>query len=266
MRRFNCGASRRYDAGMLEARSPASKPSATTARPRVLIAEDDQTASAICVRALANAGFETAVAFDGKAALDMLQQGSFDLVVTDLIMPTMDGLELVRAMRADSRLTRLPVLFLTSYTEHDMRVQGYRAGCDGYLTKPVRPLELVDRCSQLMTQALGTGAQLSGAYLSGRLDGTSVGSLLSFLHAQERSGLLRLWRFGAYGEVALRQGQPLTATVDGSLRGEEALTAMAGWNAGTFRFERHDVSDTESELAGPFHALMSRVESQRQTG
>ncbi|HEY6879398.1 MAG TPA: response regulator [Polyangiales bacterium] len=249
---------------MSESRS--SSPVSSAAQPRVLIAEDDQTASAICARALANAGYQTAVAFDGKAALDMLRESSFDLVVTDLIMPTMDGLELVRAMRADARLTRLPVLFLTSYTEHEMRVEGYRAGCDGYLTKPVRPLELVDHVKQLLSRAVGTGAQLSGAYLSGRLDGTSVGSLLNFLHAQERSGMLRLWRFGAYGEVAVRQGQPLTAMVDGTLHGEEALAALAGWNAGTFRFERHDVSELESELQGPFAALMSRVEHPRQTG
>lgn len=249
---------------MLEARGRSPTPS--VAQPRVLIAEDDLTASAICARALANAGFETSVAFDGKAALDMLKVGSFDLVVTDMIMPTMDGLELVRAMRADARLTRLPVLFLTSCTEHEMRSQGYRAGCDGYLTKPIRPLDLVERVSQLLSQALGTGAQLSGAYLSGRLDGMSVASLLSFLHAQERSGLLRLSRFGAVGEITLRQGQPLTATVDESLRGEEALAALLGWNAGTFRFERHDVSELESELEGPLGALLGRLAPRRQTG
>jgi CheY-like chemotaxis protein len=248
---------------MLEARGPALQPS--IAPPRVLIAEDDLTASAICARALSNAGFDVSAAYDGKAALDMLREGSFDLVVTDMIMPTMDGLELVRTMRADSRLTRLPVLFLTSCTEHDMRFQGYRAGCDGYLVKPVRPLELVDRVSALMSQALGTGEQLSGAYLQGRLDGTSVASLLDFLHQQERSGLLRLWRFGAYGEVTLRQGQPLTATIDGSLRGEEALAALVGWNAGTFRFERHDVSELEPELLGPFASLMTRVEQRRES-
>lgn len=262
MRRFTCGARGRYDAAMLEARESAQ----AAARPRVLIAEDDQTASAICVRALANAGYETAVAFDGRAALEMLRHGTYDLVVTDMIMPTMDGLELVRAMRADSRLTRLPVLFLTSYTEHELRVESYRAGCDGFLTKPVRPIDLVDRVTQLVAQALGTGAQLTGAYLSGRLDGISVGSLLQFLHAQDRSGLLRLWRFGAHGEIALRQGQLLTASIDGSLRGEEALAALVRWNAGTFRFERHDVSELEPELKGPFASLMSRTESQRRTG
>lgn len=249
---------------MVEAKAPAT--GSKGAPPRVLIAEDDLTASAICVRALTNAGYEVSVAFDGKAAIEMLRAGEFDLVVTDMVMPTMDGLELVRAMRADPRLTRLPVLFLTACSEHDKRAEGYLAGCDAYLVKPVRPLDLVDRVGALLSRALGTGERLSGAYLQGRLDGMSVGSLLSFLHGQERSGLLRLWRFGAYGEVAVRQGQPLTSMVEGSLRGEEALTALLGWNAGTFRFERHDVSELEAELPGPFSELLGRAEQRLRAG
>ena len=240
--------------------------SSSRTAPRVLIAEDDQTAAAICSRALTNAGFDTSVATDGKAALEMLREGTFDMVVTDMVMPTMDGLALVRAMRADPRLTRLPVLFLTSCTEHDMRMKGFRAGCDGYLVKPVRPLDLVESVSGLLTRALGTGARLSVVYLSGRLDGTSVASLLGFLHGQTRSGLLRLWRFGAYGEIAVREGQLLTAQVDGSLHGEEALSALLGWNAGTFRFERHDVSEIESELPGTFAELIGRAENRRIAG
>jgi CheY-like chemotaxis protein len=233
---------------------------------RVLVAEDDRTASAICSRALSNAGYEISVAFDGAQALAMLREGSFDLVVTDMIMPGMDGLELVRAMRADARLTRLPVLFLTSCEEHDMRLKGYRAGCDGYLIKPIRPVELVERVKAVMSNALGTGAQLSSAYLSGRLDGASVASLLTYLHGQERSGLLRLWRFGAYGEITLREGKPLTAQVDRLVLGEEALAALLGWNAGTFRFERHDVSEIEPELNGSLSELLGRAELSRRAG
>jgi two-component system, chemotaxis family, chemotaxis protein CheY len=234
--------------------------------PHVLIAEDDQTAAAICARALANAGYVTSVACDGQAALQMLREGTFDLVVTDMAMPTMDGLALVRAMRADSRLTRLPVLFLTSFSEEEMRTRGFRAGCDGYLVKPVRPLELVQCVSELLSGALGTGARLGTVYLSGRLDGTSVGSLLAFLHGQGRSGLLRLFRFGAYGEVAVREGHPLTAKLGGSLRGEEALSALLGWNAGAFRFERFDVSEIDPELAGSFEELLARAEQRRLAG
>ena len=229
----------------------------------MLVAEDDQTASTICVRALTNAGFEASVAVDGKAAMDMLRAGEFDLVVTDMYMPTMDGLELVREMRRDPRLTRLPVLFLTSCSAQEKRAEGYQVGCDGYLVKPIRPLDLVDRVSSLLARALGTGAQLSGAYLQGRLDGMSVGALLNFLHAEERSGLLRMWRFGGYGEIAVRQGQPMSAAVEGSLEGEDALVALLGWNAGTFRFERHDVSELEPQLPAPFADLMRRAQQRR---
>lgn len=237
-----------------------------SAAPHVLIVEDDQTAAMICARALSNAGFETSVALDGQVAFTMLQQGSFDLVVTDMVMPTMDGIELVRAMRADSRLTRLPVLFLTSCDEHDARMKSFRAGCDGYLVKPVRPHDLVEKVSGLLSRAIGTGRQLGAVYLSGRIDGMSVGSLLTFLHEQARSGLLRLWRFGAYAEIALREGQPLSVTIDGSLRGEEALSALLGWNAGTFRFERHDVSELECELSGSLAELIGRAEKRRLAG
>lgn len=230
----------------------------TSASPpqRVLIAEDDRTASAICARALTNAGYEVNTAFDGASALTMLRDGVFDLVVADMVMPAMDGLELVRAMRADARLTRLPVLVLTSCSEEEMRAAGFRAGCDRYLVKPVRPSDLVDSVGALLSNAVGTGEELTGAYLSGRLDGTSVASLLSFLHSQERSGMLRLARFGAHGEITLRNGQPLTASLEGTLRGPDALAALLGWNAGTFRFERYDVSELEPELHGSLDELL----------
>lgn len=223
-------------------------------------------ASAIYARALTHARYETSVAQDGRLAFEMLQAGWFDLVVADMIMPGMDGLELVRAMRADARLTRLPVLVLTGCTEQDMRYRGYRAGCDDYLLKPVRPPDLVERVKALLTRALDTGEQLSGAYLSGRLDGLPVPALLAFLHAQKRSGLLRMWRFGAYGEITLRQGQPLTAMVQGSLAGEEALATLLGWNAGTFRLERFDTSELEPELPDCFEELLAHAERRRLSG
>jgi CheY-like chemotaxis protein len=226
---------------------------------RVLIADDDAISAMICARALSSAGYETAVAENGEAALCLLHDSSFDLVVADVMMPGVDGFTLVRSMRSDERLTRLPVLFLTGCSEHEMRARGYRAGGDGYVLKPIRPNDLVEQVDTLLARASNTGAQLSGAYLSGRLDGMSVTSLLTFLHVQERSGLIRLSRFGATGEIAVRDGLPLNATINRSVAGEEALAALLGWNAGTFRFERYDVSELAAMLRGPFTELMARA-------
>jgi CheY-like chemotaxis protein len=230
---------------------------------RVLIAEDDPIAGAVCARALRNAGYESVLVTSGSEAFVRLQVERFDVVVADVLMPEMDGIELVRAMRADERLTRLPVLFLTGCNEEATRLRGYRAGCDSYLIKPVRPGELVDQVESLLLSAAGTSAQLSGAYLSGRLDGTTVGSILAFLHVQERSGMLRLSRFGATGEIALLSGEPRHASVAGDLLGEAALSALLGWNAGTFRFERFDASELPANLRGPFAELIDRAQKAR---
>jgi CheY-like chemotaxis protein len=227
---------------------------------RVLIADDDAISALICSRALSAAGYATTVVQNGAEALAMLERERFDMVIADILMPDMDGLALVRQMRSDERLTRLPVLFLTGCSEHEMRTRGYRAGGDGYLVKPIRPPDLVDQVDTLMSRATSTGAQLSGAFLSGRLDGISVTSLLTFLHVQGRSGLLRLSRFGATGEIAVREGLPLNANINRSLAGEEALAALLGWNAGTFRFERYDVSELAAMLRGPFTELIQRAQ------
>jgi CheY-like chemotaxis protein len=232
----------------------------SAARVRVLIAEDDPVSGAVCARALKNAGYGAVVVATGEEALRLLQAELFDLVVADVMMPGMDGFALVRAMRADERLTRLPVVFLTGCREQTMRMRGYRAGGDGYLTKPVRPAELVDQVESLLMSAMGTSAQLNGAYLSGRLDGTSVVSILAFLHVQERSGMLRLSRFGATGEIAILAGEPRSASLGSDIAGEAALSALLGWNAGTFRFERFDASELTTNLVGPFAEMIARAQ------
>jgi CheY-like chemotaxis protein len=232
-------------------------------RLRVLVAEDDAISSAVCARALKNAGYAVHVVTSGEEALACLRDDSFDLVVTDVMMPAMDGFTLVRAMREDERLTRLPVVFLTGCSAHNMRLRGYRAGGDGYLVKPVAAEELIDEIESLLMSALGTSAQLSGAYLSGRLDGTSVSAILAFLHVQARSGMLRLSRFGATGEIAMLAGEPRAAYLGTDVTGEAALSAMLGWNAGTFRFERFDASESRVNLRGPFAELIERAERAR---
>jgi len=239
---------------------PGSLPQGPSSLMRVLIAEDDPIAGVVCARALSNAGYEPVVVSSGQEAIVRLHAERFDVVVADVMMPEMDGIELVRVMRADERLTRLPVLFLTGCNEEATRLRSYRAGCDSYLIKPVRPGELVDKVESLLMSAAGTSARLSAAYLSGRLDGTTVSSILAFLHAQKRSGMLRLSRFGATGEVALLAGEPRHAAVGNDLSGEAALSALLGWNAGTFRFERFDASELPVTLHGPFADLIDRAQ------
>lgn len=232
-------------------------------RVRVLIAEDDPISGAVSARALKNAGYEVELVDRGDRALERLHHEHFDLVVADVVMPELDGFALVRAMRADAELTRVPVVLLTGQESYNMRLRGFRAGCDSYLVKPVKPEELVDEVESMLMSALGTRAQLNSASLSGRLDGTSLASILAFLHVQERSGTLRISRFGASGEIAIDGGEPRNAYLGDEINGEAALTAMLGWNAGTFRFEPGDVSEERTNLRGSFAELIERAQRAR---
>ena len=103
----------------------------------LLLAEDTPFFRDQMRRCLEGAGYELQVAEDGAEALEILQKGyeSIDLVVTDIEMPRMDGLSLVRAIRSDQRLADLPVIAVTSLDSEDDRRRGVEAGVDDYLVK-----------------------------------------------------------------------------------------------------------------------------------
>ncbi len=232
-------------------------------RGSVLLAEDDPIASAICARTLTQAGYQVSVAADGQSAFNMLRDNEYDLVITDAMMPNMTGFELVRAMRNDHDLRRTPVLFVTSLSENSDLTRGYRVGADGYLLKPVNPPDLVEEVDALLMRVLRTHAQLGTSALSGRLDVISVVAALVFLHSQEQSGILRLSRPGADGQITVRNGEPIDARLGRAVWYEEALAAMLGWNTGTFRFEPCDVSRAERTLAGPLAELLMHADGIR---
>lgn len=101
---------------------------------RVLVVDDEPTQRLLLMRALAPLGVEVAEARNGKEALDLLREKFFHLVLTDLHMPVMDGLELIRAVKAQDPF--LPVILLTADGERETRLKGLEAGADDFLNRP----------------------------------------------------------------------------------------------------------------------------------
>lgn len=110
---------------------------------RLLLAEDEQALSKALKAILERAGYTVDAVNDGKAALDCLDTGSYDGAVLDIMMPVLDGLEVLRQLRARGDL--LPVLLLTAKAETDDKVQGLDSGANDYLTKPFAVRELLAR-------------------------------------------------------------------------------------------------------------------------
>lgn len=115
---------------------------------RVLLAEDDASISEPLARALRREGYEVEVRQDGPTALDAGLQGGIDLVVLDLGLPGMDGLEVARRLRAEGHT--VPILVLTARADEVDTVVGLDAGADDYVTKPFRLAELLARVRALL--------------------------------------------------------------------------------------------------------------------
>ena len=99
--------------------------------------DDDQSSREVLARRLHRVGFQVTTATGGHEALALLNQGAFDLVLADGVMPEMDGLELLRRIRLSKSATELPVIMVTGRDSSGDVVQALRLGASDYLTKPV---------------------------------------------------------------------------------------------------------------------------------
>ena len=124
---------------------------------RILVVEDDAQAGATMVRGLAEAGHEVIHAPDGEAGLEQAGAGGFDVLVVDRMMPRLDGLSMVEALRRKG--DRTPVLFLSALGEIEDRVTGLKSGGDDYLVKPYAFAELIARVEVLSRRRDGAGVQ-----------------------------------------------------------------------------------------------------------
>jgi DNA-binding response OmpR family regulator len=117
------------------------------ARGSILVVDDEPTITDVVSRYLERAGYTTRIAGDGAHALRLAGESRPDLVVLDLMMPGMDGLEVMRRLREHERVS---VILLTAKGEHSDRIIGLRLGADDYVVKPFSPGELVARVDAVL--------------------------------------------------------------------------------------------------------------------
>tara|TARA_R110002110_G_scaffold119117_4_gene293461 strand:- start:514 stop:891 length:378 start_codon:yes stop_codon:yes gene_type:complete len=117
---------------------------------KILIVDDFSTMRRIIKNLLRDLGYtNTSEADDGKTALPMLQGGDFDFLVTDWNMPGMTGIDLLKAVRADGKLSSLPVLMVTAEAKRDQIVEAATAGVNGYVVKPFTAAALKEKIEKI---------------------------------------------------------------------------------------------------------------------
>lgn len=125
---------------------------------KILIVDDFSTMRRIIKNLLRDLGFQnTAEADDGSTALPMLQSGGFDFLVTDWNMPGMPGIDLLKAVRADPNLAKMPVLMVTAEQKREQIVEAAQAGVNGYIVKPFTAATLKEKLDKIF-ERLEAGA------------------------------------------------------------------------------------------------------------
>ena len=136
----------------------------------ILVVDDDKDIARLVRGYLEQAGFSVQVAHDGESALHVLRRDRPDLLVLDLMLPDRDGWDITRTIRADSRLTALPIIMLTARVEDTDKIVGLELGADDYITKPFNPREVVARVRALLRRSRReTGALTSTVLQAGAL-------------------------------------------------------------------------------------------------
>lgn len=121
-----------------------------SSRKRVLVADDEADVLMLVSMNLQRAGFEVLRASDGREALDFARRELPDLVVLDLMMPEMDGLEVARQLKQSPLTAQIPVVMLTARADEVDRIVGLELGADDYVTKPFSPREIVLRVQAIL--------------------------------------------------------------------------------------------------------------------
>ncbi len=129
------------------------------AEPRILIVEDEPAIAEVLEYNLSKEGYEVGIEYRGDTALEAIRQNPPDLIIVDLMLPGLDGLELTRLLQRGARTRQIPLLMLTAKSEEVDRIVGLELGADDYITKPFSPREVVLRVKAVLRRARGVEEQ-----------------------------------------------------------------------------------------------------------
>ncbi|WP_437778858.1 response regulator [Sorangium sp. So ce1097] len=218
----------------------------------IVVADDDPAVTWFLAGVLRAAGATVHEAHDGARALDLAHQTTPELVVSDVLMPRLDGFALCRALKRDVALRDVPVILLSWKEDLLQRLHELGAQADGYLRKEASAAAFVQRVHEVLRGRRRVAERIAtGGEVRGRLDGMTTRTLLSLSCAHRPDALVSVRDAAFLYEVLIKDGRPAGATrtaQDGTFhRGPSVLAALLGVGSGRFTV----APAPESELAAP---------------
>ena len=210
---------------------------------RILIVEDEPGMIELLSVALEDEGFIISIAQNGQEGLKKVDTEDPDLIISDVMMPDMNGYEFCEQLRQNPKTASIPFIFLTAKKDVSDRVRGLNLGADDYISKPFHVVEVVARIKTLMMRVKRTKASAPAssapeaeADFSGDLQKISIGEVVQTIALTKKNGRLVVTSENKQGEVFFHEGIVTFAEVDRK-KGEEAVYRLLSWTTGQFRFE-----------------------------
>lgn len=219
---------------------------------KILIVDDNKTVRTLLGLNLRKANYEVIEADNGLDGLSVANAEKPDLVISDILMPQMDGFEFCKRVRETSEIPMVPFIFLTSIDQVATEVRGFRTGADDYLIKSnIKKEDLLAKVDALLAKSddFKQAERQIRDGLFGKFTDLSLVDVLQLLMMNKKTGVLTLQRDSDMAEVFFSDGRLVHAEYRKYV-GEEAVINLGEWTDGTFRFESTDV-----KVVPTIHAL-----------
>ncbi|MDY0091530.1 MAG: response regulator [Candidatus Vecturithrix sp.] len=219
---------------------------------RILIVEDEPGMIELLTVALEDEGYVISIANNGHQGLRKVEEEHPDLIISDVMMPDMNGYDFCEQLRANPKTAAIPFIFLTAKKDVSDRVRGLNLGADDYISKPFHVVEVVARIKTLMQRVQrsrqaspqGTTSATEVAF-SGDLEKISIGEVVQTIALTRKNGCLVVMNNSRRGEVYFHDGMVMYADVDRK-KGEDAVYRLLSWKNGQFKFDVGAITKTRN--------------------
>jgi CheY-like chemotaxis protein len=222
----------------------------------VILVVDDEANIRHLLRLAFEDDYQVIEAVDGQEALELARSGKPDIILSDIMMPNLDGYGLFRRLRSAPDTASIPFVFLSAKKDVDDRVAGLEMGADDYITKPFSIKELKAKIKSIARKFHDLRDRGS---LEGLLSDVDLVDVIQLIEMSRKTGTLILEGGQEQGRIMFDEGQPVFAAAD-RWQGLEAFYTLLTWNEGSFRLE-HQKEETEPNIRmrGGMEMLMEGV-------
>ena len=225
-------------------------------RETILIVDDEPKVASFLARMLKKKGYHVDFARDGVEAAEKIENHAFDLIISDIAMPRMDGYELFQHLKQKYGVCPCPFIFISAHTDSTEQIKGFQMGANDYLTKPFVMERLYASVENVLAKAANKSAADENIDLSGDLSKIRLEEIAQLAELTQMTGEMRITKDEMIiGNILFKDGELVDAGTP-SLQGEEAFYDLFAADSGSFQFISRQAEDIDGAITTPMMSIL----------